>query len=175
MGDDAHDEFVFGGRVRRWFLKNDPDHLHAAGLLIKFEGCRAEPYEDVGGVWSVGVGHRMTDSQVKTGMREWTVEEVSVALQHDLAVARARLRDRIWDCMTIKSRQALLALSFNVGSICNTILEHALDDHYYNGTSMRRVVSEWVTYDHAAGLEVRGLLRRRLAECAMWVDGEGDR
>lgn len=168
-------EQTLQGQVRQWFVKNDPDHIHVAALLIRFEGCVAKPYQDVAGVWTVGVGHRMGEAAVELANREWTVEEVCAALQHDMHYARARLRDRIWDVMTVKSRQALLALSFNVGSICNTILEHALDDHYYNGTSMRRVVAEWVTYDHASGVEIRGLLRRRLAECAMWVDGEGDR
>lgn len=161
----------FAARVRKWFLKNDPDHLQVAALLIRFEGCRSMPYYDPAGHWTVGVGHLMGDAAVELANREWTVEEVCGALQYDITMATARLKDQITDALTIKQRQALIALSFNVGAITNTVLEHALLDYVFNEGSMRRVIAEWVTYDHAGGKEVRGLLRRRLAECALWVDG----
>lgn len=167
MGEDLH----FAGKVRLWFAKHDPDHVHVVGLLIQFEGCRSMPYYDPVGFWTVGVGHRMGDAAVELANRAWTVEEVCAALQHDILMATARLKDQITGALTIKQRQALIALSFNVGKITNTILEHALLDYVFNEGSMRRVIAEWVTYDHAGGKEVRGLLRRRLAECALWVDG----
>ena len=162
---------MFEAQVRQWFVKKDPAHIQVVALLIPFEGCRQTPYYDPAGKWTVGVGHVMGEAAIEYAKRDWTLEEVCAALQHDLLHARARLRDRIYDALSSKQQQALLSLSFNVGAICNSVLEHALDDYVYNEGDMRRVVSEWVTYDRAGGKEVRGLLRRRIAECALWVDG----
>lgn len=165
------EQFTLTGKVRRWFMQNDPDRVHLVSLLIRFEGCRQDPYEDTAGNLTVGVGHRMGEAAKEYANREWTVDEICAALQHDLAGTRCSIRDRIYEGLSIKQRQALMALVFNVGPITNSVLEHALDDYIFNEASMRRVIAEWVTYDHASNVEVRGLLRRRLAECALWVDG----
>ena len=171
MPEDLH----LPGKVRLWFAKHDPDHVHVVGLLIRFEGCRAKPYQDVEGTWTVGVGHVMTPDQADNPKAAWSVEAICAALQHDIAMARARIWDDVWKASSVKQRQAMLALSFNVGKsvTATTVLGHAIQDYLTDGGGggMARVVREWVTYDHAGGAEVRGLLRRRLAECQLWVDG----
>ena len=168
-----------GAQVRQWFVKNHRDALHAAALLIRFEGCVAKPYQDSAGVWTVGVGHVLTADQADGALQgegapgsngEWTVEGIAAALQCDLLAAEARIPVDVWKASTVKQRQALLCLTFNVGEIGGSFLHQNLEAHASNG-SMVGVVREWVTYDHAAQVEVRGLLRRRLAECALWVDG----
>ena len=168
------------GQVRQWFVKNHRDALHAAALLIRFEGCVAKPYQDAAGVWTVGVGHVLTPEQadgVSQGEGapgpngEWSVEGIAAALQCDLLSAEARVPVDIWKASSIKQQQALLCLTFNVGEIGGSFLHQTLEAHASDGGSMLGVVREWVTYDHAAGTEVRGLLRRRLAECQLWVDG----
>jgi len=37
----------------------------AAALIRTFEGCRLTPYQDGGGLWTIGFGHRMTPSDIK--------------------------------------------------------------------------------------------------------------
>ena len=167
------EDLAFPGKVRLWFAKHDPDNVHVVGLLIRFEGCTRRPYQDSTGTWTVGVGHVITDAP--PALHEIPVEQVCALLQHDIAMARARIWDYVWEPSSIKQRQAMLALSFNVGKsiTATTVLGHAIQDYLTDGGGggMARVVREWVTYDHAGGKEVRGLLRRRLAECALWVDG----
>ena len=160
-----------GGQVRRWFVKEYPDHLHAAALLMRFEGCEAKPYQDSAGVWTVGVGHVLAPDQADNPGGAWSAAGIAGALHADLISAEGRIPVDIWKVSTVKQRQALLCLTFNVGEIGNSFLHQTLEAHASDGGSMIGVVREWVTYDHAAGTEVRGLLRRRLAECALWVDG----
>ena len=159
------------GQVRQWFAKHDPDYLHAAALLIEFEGVRSTPYEDSLGIWTVGVGHRINTGDNLSANDEWPLTAICIALQDDLRAARGEIHADVKRIATIKQIQALTSLIFNVGSIWHTELEKRLLSYANGEASLRHVVAEWVTYDKAGGHELRGLLLRRLAECRLWVQG----
>ena len=170
-----------GGQVRQWFAKHDPDYLHAAALLIEFEGVRSTPYEDAVGIWTVGVGHRISPSgdnisanhvdHLGKPVDEWPLTAICLALQDDLRAARSIIPSDVLHVATAKQQQALVSLIFNVGSIHSTLLADRLEQYATGAGSLRSVVAEWVTYDKAGGHELRGLLLRRLAECRLWVQG----
>ena len=150
-------------------------HLRPMGtFLLAWEGLRTEAYQDAAGYWTIGVGHRLKQSGASA---RWSIPDIAIAFDDDMSAARQRVADALgiedgpvqWGDLSAGQKDALSALAFNVGNLAGTQLAADVS----NGAELQAIVAEWVSWDHAGKRELRGLLRRRLAEASMYVEGSG--
>jgi lysozyme len=135
----------------------------ACELVKKWEGCKLEAYQDGGGVWTIGVGH--TGADVAPG-NIWTQEQADRRLQADLDNAVDTVRRLVGIPLTANQEAALASFVFNLG-----------ETQFAKSTLLRRVnegnhveaALEFTKWHHDNGKKVRGLLRRRLDEAALYL------
>ncbi len=138
--------------------------LNTAGLnLIKsFENCKLKVYKDIVGYPTVGYGHR-TDLPVGDTI---TQEEAEQLFIDDLK----RIEDGVKACLRTELNDnqfsALVSLGFNIGI---TSLSHSTLIKLLNSGELIAASREFEKWDHAEGKEVKGLLRRRIAEKTLFL------
>jgi lysozyme len=127
-------------------------------LTERFEGCSLVSYKDVRGVWTIGYGH--TGAEVGPNLI-WTHDQAVAALSDDIAWA-AKIVNRV---VTVAINQAefdaLVDFTFNAGAgafIKSTMLV------LINQHDFIKAAAQFDLWDHAGGVAVAGLLRRRKAE-----------
>jgi len=137
----------------------------AASFVRAHEGLRLAAYPDGKGVWTIGFGH--TGPEVHEGLI-WTQARADAQLAADLARAAetvARLaRRRLSDAQMA----ALISFVFNLGERAlagSTLLARVNDGRFLDATR------EFLRFDHAAEVESKGLLIRRLDEASLFLKG----
>jgi lysozyme len=133
-------------------------------LIRSFEGLRLEAYDDGTGVWTIGYGHtrgvKQGDTCTQRQAERWLVD--------DLAEAEADLeRLIVADELTEAQRDALASFFFNLGGgerVAKSELVRAVNESQHFAAC--RAFLNWTL---AAGRPNRGLLRRRLAEAALYA------
>lgn len=131
-----------------------------AGLALteRFESCRLTAYQDVKGVWTIGWGH--TGPEVCSGL-VWTQAQADAAVIVDTASAVRAVNTHVNVQLTQGEFDALVDFAYNCGAgnlYGSTLLK------LVNAGDFANAANEFVKWDHAGGVEVAGLLRRRLAE-----------
>ena len=138
--------------------------INAAGLkLIKQqEGLRLTTYLDVGGLSSVGYGHR-TSLPVGTSI---TLDQANEWLRKDLISVEGAIEGRVNVKLTDNQFAALVSFAYNVGigSFWTSILLAKLNQSEYDA-----VTSEFFKWIHVHGVISSGLLARRYAEAQLWI------
>jgi lysozyme len=129
-------------------------------LTEHFEGCRLTAYQDVKGLWTIGVGH--TGPEVCEGL-VWTQEQADAQLLKDIQNAVDHVNRLVTVPLTQDEFDALVDFIFNVGSgnFDRSALLRLLNAGDYQGAA-----AQFDLWDHAGGKVVAGLLRRREAEKA---------
>lgn len=138
-------------------------HINDAGfaLIKSFESCRLEPYLDSAGIPTCGWGHV---NDVTMDMAPITQEQADEWLSDDLINAEEAVCDNMPESLTDNQFSALVSLVFNCGTA-------PLDGHLgedINQGHLDQAAEEWLKWDHASGVVVGGLLRRREAELALF-------
>ncbi len=144
-------------------------------LIKQFEGCAkkradglVEAYPDPGTgaePWTIGWG--ATGPGIARGT-VWTQEQCDGRLEADLARYAGDVRRAIGDAPTSQPQfDALVSFHYNTGAIGKATLtrKHVAGD--YAGAA--REFDRWV---HAGGRVMKGLVRRRAAEAALYRRGE---
>ena len=126
-------------------------------LIKEFEQCRLEAYQDSVGIWTIGWGHIRGVKQGDT----CTQEEADAWLQEDVASAEGCVSGAATVPLTQLEFDALCSFVFNLGctALRNSTLLKKLNASDYDGAA-----AEFRKWNHAAGVELAGLTRRRLAE-----------
>jgi len=140
--------------------------LNSAGIaLIKsFEGLRLVPYQDSGGIWTIGYGHtrgitRLTSPITELQAGKWLLSDITAAQQSVERRVKVLLNDNQY--------AALVSLTYNAGTTPLTgTLGQKLGKGDYAGAA-----EEFLKWNHAGGLAVVGLTRRRMAEKALFLMG----
>jgi len=137
----------------------------ASALVEKFEGCRLAAYRDCAEVWTIGWGH--TGPEVHAGL-VWSQQQCDETLERDLALADETVGE-LWPGQVFSpwQRAALISLVYNFGSK----LQDSQLQLFVKEGNWAAAARQWIRWDHTAGKETRGLLRRRLVEAAMFVEG----
>lgn len=160
-------------------MGKDAPLIHPKGraLIKEFEGLRLVAYVDAVGIWTNGYGH--TGSDVKKGQRI-TELQAEAWLEEDIAEAAAIVDTHVKAPLHPLQRAALISFVFNVGpgkkgkkdgfvelkrGGSSTLLKK-LNAHDYDGAALE--FPKWV---HADGLVLKGLVRRRAAEQALFLEG----
>lgn len=139
-------------------------------LIERFEGLVLHAYRDVAGILTIGYGHvvRPGDPIIVTQA------EADALLSNDLRVAESAVNS----CVTVVLEQyqfdALVSFTFNVGTgaLVTSTLLRLLNAGDYQGAA-----DQFLSWDHAMvhGVKtvVQGLLDRRTAERATFLDSTG--
>jgi lysozyme len=130
-------------------------------LTEAFEGCRLQTYKDSKGVLTIGYGHTSHVYQGQT----CTQEQADVWLEQDIANAEAAVNRLVTVKLTQGEFDALVDFTFNVGvgAFSNSTLIHKLDSGDVVGAA-----EEFARWDYCGGVVLQGLVRRRLAEVAVF-------
>lgn len=134
-------------------------------LIQSFEGYRSEAYLCPAGVWTIGYGHTKDVKQGDT----CTKEEADIFLQEDLKTAEDAV-----NAQNLKIGQlqfdALVSFVFNVGTANfnkSTLLKMLKKDT----SASYALETEWKKWKYANKVELKGLVRRRAAEYALYKKG----
>lgn len=130
-------------------------------LTEAFEGCKLKAYRDSKGVLTIGYGHT---SHVYEG-QTCTQEMADVWLRIDIATAEHAVNRLVCVKLTQGEFDALVDFTFNVGvgAFSNSTLIHLLNHGDYKDAA-----NEFEKWDYCGGVVLAGLLRRRLAEKAVF-------
>lgn len=132
-------------------------------LIKSFEGCRLKAYQDSVGIWTIGYG--CTGSDVKPGMTI-TQEEADKRLADKLVHFEDGVDDLLEVDVTDGQFSALVCFAYNVG-LGNLKGSHLLSKT--NAGDVAGAANEFERWDRAGGQVLPGLLRRRLAEKALYL------
>jgi lysozyme len=135
--------------------------LARRNLTEKFEGCKLVAYRDSKGVLTIGYGHTY---HVYVG-QTCTQEQADLWLVQDIVIAETAVNRLVGVKLTQGEFDALVDFTFNVGvgNFSNSTLIHLLNHGDYNGAA-----NEFEKWDYCGGVVLAGLLRRRLAEKAVF-------
>lgn len=140
----------------------------AAEFIKPFEKCVLTAYQgkaDKPGVITIGWGH--TGPEVHLGLT-WTQKQADDQLVKDLAGAETDARKYTQAAVTDQQLAALISFVFNLGGGA------------YSTSTLRTLINQrdwlaaaksWIQWDHSNGVEVKGLLIRRLEEAAFFLRG----
>lgn len=137
--------------------------INSAGLaLIKeCEGLRLTPYLDTGGVWTCGYGH----IKGVTEHTHCTPEIAEAWLEADLQDAEEAVSALVKVKLTDNQFAALVSFVFNVGrgALAKSTLLRKLNEGGYD--LVPACLKSWI-FDN--GKVIKGLVKRRAAEAALW-------
>jgi lysozyme len=131
-------------------------------LTEGFEGCRLVAYQDSKGVWTIGYGHTRG---VFRGMT-CTQQQAEAWLVQDIATAEYTVNRLVKIQLTQNEFDALVDFTFNAGAgnlAASTLLKRV------NAGDIAGAADEFHKWDHAGGVELSGLLRRRIAEQELFL------
>lgn len=151
-----------------------PRRIGAQGIaLIKtFEGCarrrpdgRFESYPDPGtggAPWTIGWGS--TGPGIAPGTI-WTRAECDARLEADLAAYAVAVDRTLGDAPTTQAQfDALVSFHYNTGAIARATLTRKHIAGYHAGAAR-----EFARWNRAGGKVLKGLVRRRAAEAALYT------
>ena len=144
--------------------------LSLAGTVFiqSLEGTKNVAYLDSAGVPTICTG---STRHVRIGQVA-SEAECAVRLQEDTSRAGAALKRGVTVPVTQEQYDALLSLVFNIGEgafMRSTLLVRL------NAGRCTEAADEFLRWRYAAGKPLRGLLKRRQAERAMFIQGCYDR
>jgi lysozyme len=127
-------------------------------LIKEFEGCELTAYQDVVGIWTIGVGH--VDETIHEGMTI-TQAQADELLRKDLNRFEAAINELVTVPITQGIYDALCSFTFNVGegALAESTLLKLLNKRNYSDA-----LNQLLRWDKAGGQSVLGLTRRRQAE-----------
>lgn len=130
-------------------------------LLESFEGCELKAYQDNGGVWTIGYGHT---KDVYPGM--WiTLQQAENFADQDLSLAESYVNAFVYAELSQNEFDALVDFVFNLGAenFRQSTMLSLLNEGDY-----RAAADQFARWDRCKGVILAGLLRRRLAEKALF-------
>lgn len=140
----------------------------AVAFIKEHEGCRLTAYQDSAGVWTIGYGQ--TGRDVTQGT-VWTQEQADARLAQSaqqVEDAILRMAHTAGRALSEQQMAALISFAYNVGTI--SLQGSTLWTYVRNGLWLS-ATKEFIHWDHAAGIELRGLLSRRLDEATLFLKG----
>jgi lysozyme len=140
---------------------------------MEFEGFRSAPYQDVGGVWTIGYGSTrdVLNRPVTADTPCVSRQQAQLLLRRDMQNAMSTLAQQVHVPLTPNEQGALADFIYNLGAtnFDNSTLLKLLNAGDYEGAA-----KQFERWDYAGGKVCAGLLRRRLAEMKQF-EANGDK
>lgn len=143
-------------------------------FIKRYEGVRNTAYNDVAGLKTIGVGHLLTEEElrgnyVKIGSQKisadqsLTDQQVNDLLRQDLEPKMQTVRNTIKSNITQSQFDMLVSLCFNIGSgaFKNSTVVRVINEGNFD-----KVTAAFLMWVKAKGRVVQGLVNRRQAEAA---------
>jgi lysozyme len=140
----------------------------AIELIKKFEGLRLEAYPDPasgGDPWTIGYG--ATGPEIQKGT-VWTQDQADADLSQRIEQLGRQVDVNVFIPITDNQKAALVSFAYNVGInalVSSTLLK------LVNQDDMHGAADEFPKWIHAAGKVMSGLVARRAAEQATFLEG----
>jgi len=141
-------------------------------LIKYFEGVHATPYRCPAGYWTVGVGHLISydDELLSSWDRTFSDDEINNLLKNDLKKFENGVIRLLHPKQPNQSEfDALVSFSFNLGLGC--FQRSTVRSAFIRGDK-KRAGEVLLKYCYAGGRRLKGLIRRRLAEHALFMEKE---
>ena len=150
--------------------------IHGVKLLKEWEGCKSHVYNDPAGIPTIGVGHKLTQSELSSG--KITIKGAAIKcaeglsdqqmidlLAQDLRPAQEAVNGDVTVALTQNRFDALVSFTFNVGTgaFAASTLRKVLNQGNYD--EVPNQLRRWV---HAGGNVLPGLVTRRENEIKLW-------
>lgn len=132
-------------------------------LIKKFEGLRLHAYQDIVGVWTIGYG---STHPTPTPGQYISEDEADSLLSRDLATFERELTMLLTVPVTSNQFSALVSFCYNLGFgtlLKSSLLKALLNKDYLTAADV------FPKYCMAGGVQIAGLLTRRLAEKALFL------
>lgn len=156
-----------------------------AAFIGAFEGFRSQCYDDAAGNCTIGFGHLIHAGPTTAADREkWgtiTRAQGLELLQADAATAAAAVRSHVHVPLRHAQFDALVSLAYNCGAgvIPGVAIVINARPRYLFPKPTQEALATWrshvkstlLAYDHAGGVELAGLKRRRQAEFVLFDQG----
>lgn len=133
-------------------------------LIKQFEGYRAYPYQDAAGLWTIGYGHLIKDSE--SFPHDLDINEATALLYQDAQIAVDAVNDLVSVSLTQNQFNALVSLVYNIGrgAFASSTLLRKLNAGDYQGA-----FNEFPRWNKAGGQVIAGLTNRRAAEARIFI------
>ena len=121
-----------------------------AALIFKEEGLRLTVYQDTGGAWTIGYGHKVLPGEgfYPYGSTRTITKEQALALREkDTRLAASAVTDYVNVPLTVNQLTALVSLAYNIGrsAFGTSTLARLLNNRDYAGAASQ--FDRWV-YDN---------------------------
>ena len=143
----------------------------AIDKIKELEGCSLTPYQDIGGVWTIGYGHtgrngiKPLPDEIKN-IESITQDQANDILLKDLSVFENTVTNAVSVPINDNQYSSLVSFAFNVGGNAfrkSTLLKELNNENY------DKIPSELLRWIYTNGKVVKGLKARRLIESAIWL------
>jgi GH24 family phage-related lysozyme (muramidase) len=138
-------------------------------LLFVEESFRSKPYKDGAGLWTIGVGQRITLVQANEWKDGITLDQGRALLNAYLDALCKQLSKLTW-CfeLTQAQKDAVISIAYNLGFVqfsCSSL-------YRWLAVADPRFFAEWLVYEHDAKGNIEpGLTTRRFNERQLFVFG----
>lgn len=132
-------------------------------LIKSFERLELKAYRDSVGILTIGYGHTGPEVRVSD---EITEHQANILLEADLLTAERGVLDAL-DMYRQSEFDACVSLAFNVGV---KAFKGSTLARLHNAGNRMGAAKEFQRWCKAAGKELRGLLRRRFVEAALYLE-----
>jgi lysozyme len=143
-------------------------------LIEEFEGLKTEAYWDsTGKVWTIGQGTTTypNGKPVKKGdkITKEQAREYAETFVNDVVIPRLQETIPTWNEMTPNQQAALISFSYNAGqNFYGREKYKALSKVLSSVDTFDKVPATLLLYNTSGGQKLKGLVRRRKAEAALW-------
>lgn len=141
--------------------------LEGRKAIMRHEGVRLDAYRCPAGIWTIGCGHTTSAGPpaVTPGMTI-TAQESDEILANDLATFERVVNNAVKAPLMQNQFDALVSLAFNIGggAFAKSTLVKRLNERDYRGAA-----DQFTVWNKARGKVVRGLVKRRAAERALFL------
>lgn len=144
--------------------------INQAGLNLieSFEGCKLMPYLDSVNIPTIGIGTTRYPNGTAVTMQDppITKDQAYAFLKSHLDQNCKDVSNRVKVVLNDNQFAALVSFVYNVGigAFTNSTLRKRL-----NAGEFQKAADEFLKWDHAGGVVVKGLTRRRQAERALFL------
>ena len=137
-------------------------------FICSFEGFRAQPYQDSGGVWTVGFGQTLDSQGVAKYAKGITEQQAKVLLAFHLDNECIQLRQLALGGLNQTQIDAIVSLTYNIG------FEAFSKSTVYNQIMTRAInLESWELFiKDQHGNTQEGLVTRRRKELQLFIYGQ---
>ena len=137
-------------------------------LIKEFEGLKFKPYQDVIGIWTIGIGTTVYPNGQKVNQSDPQINEIVslLYLTHDLEYFCKQVDAYTTDAVNQSQFDALVSFGYNcgVGNLKSSTLLKKVNINPNDPT----IAAEFLKWNRAGGKVVSGLTRRRQAESDLY-------